>query len=294
MWPFYYKQGRTAKQASGRYGNAIAKHGFQPLHQRSLSSEFGLGNTRRPKGSSERALLKAKANFEILALTRNTQSASAQKLLPKSATIKLVAGNLDTIEDVFKKAREAAKAPIWGVFSVRVSLMPLSKSVYSSVDRGGSKSDNNPTNIPHFIRKHRIEEYLFDRTRGTDMSYTVLRPVAFFENLIPGFVAKVFTTSWQTILGKEQKTATDRDQRHRVFWCRITGGYLPTTYTLIAGILNRTVNELGYVFKWFRDVGYGADIPRLKTLNPDLKDFKTWLATESAWKRKQIFCYNGT
>ena len=49
---------------------------------------------------------------------------------------------------------------------------------------------------------------------------------------------------------------------------------------------DQMVKELGYMFKWFRDVGYGADIPRLKTLNPDLKDFKTWLAAESAWKRR--------
>ncbi|PVH69703.1 NAD(P)-binding protein [Cadophora sp. DSE1049] len=189
--------------------------------------------------------------------------------------------------------------------------------VYSSVDRGGSKSDNNPTSVPHFISKHKIEQYLFDRARGTDMSYTVLRPVAFFENLIPGFVGKVFTTSWRTSLRKEQKLqliatsdigffgaeaflkpdeysnkklsiAGDEltfDQFKDIFE-KQTGEPLPTTYNLVAGVLNRAVKDLGYMFKWFRDVGYGADIPRLKTLNPELKGFETWLATESAWKRK--------
>lgn len=188
--------------------------------------------------------------------------------------------------------------------------------VYSSVDRSGSKSDNNPTNIPHFISKHNIEQHLFEKTRETAMSYTVLRPVAFFENLAPGFIGNVFSTSWQTVLGKDRKLqliatsdivffgaeaflkpdeysnkklslAGDEltfDQFKDIFK-KQTGGNLPTTFTLIAGALNRMVKELGYMFKWFRDVGYAADIPKLKTMKPDLKDFKTWLATESAWKK---------
>jgi hypothetical protein len=62
------------------------------------------------------------------------------------------------------------------------------------------------------------------------------------------------------------------------------GQQLPTTYKFISATINVMVKEMGYMFKWFRDVGYGADIPSLKKLNPELKDFKTWLDTESAWK----------
>jgi hypothetical protein len=36
------------------------------------------------------------------------------------------------------------------------------------------------------------------------MDWTVLRPVAFFENLVPGFLGKVFSTSWQMTLKKNQ------------------------------------------------------------------------------------------
>ncbi|KAG4437814.1 hypothetical protein IFR05_006701 [Cadophora sp. M221] len=297
------------------------------------------GATGKQGGAVINALLKANANFEILALTRNTQSASAQRLLQKSTSIKLVSGNLDKIDDVFKNAKSITKAPIWGVFSVQSPMgdgqTPQSEErqgkdlvdaslkygiktfVYSSVDRGGSKSDSSPTNIPHFISKHNIEQHLFEKTKGASMSYTVLRPVAFFENLAPGFIGKVFPSSWQMVLGKNKKLqliatsdigffgaeaflkpdeywnkklslAGDEltfDQFRDIFE-KQTGGNLPMTFTLIAGVLNRMVKELGYMFKWFRDVGYGADIPTLKTMNPDLKDFKTWLATESAWKKK--------
>jgi uncharacterized protein YbjT (DUF2867 family) len=80
------------------------------------------GATGKQGGSVINALLKANAPFEILALTRNAQSASAQKLLKKSPKIKLVTGDFKALDDVFRKAKEASSVPIWGVFSVTVRL----------------------------------------------------------------------------------------------------------------------------------------------------------------------------
>lgn len=79
------------------------------------------GATGKQGGSTINALLKANAEFEIIALTRNAQSPSAQKLQAKSSKIKLITGNLDDLEDVFQKAKQATELPIWGVFSVQVS-----------------------------------------------------------------------------------------------------------------------------------------------------------------------------
>ena len=78
------------------------------------------GATGKQGGSVINALLKVDAPFEILALTRNAQSPSAQKLLKKSPKIKLVTGDFNAIDDIFRKAKEASSAPIWGVFSVQV------------------------------------------------------------------------------------------------------------------------------------------------------------------------------
>jgi hypothetical protein len=36
------------------------------------------------------------------------------------------------------------------------------------------------------------------------MKWTVLRPVAFFETLVPGFIGRVFTTSWEMTLKANQ------------------------------------------------------------------------------------------
>ncbi|KAI0830391.1 NAD(P)-binding protein [Hypoxylon sp. FL0890] len=298
------------------------------------------GATGKQGGAVVNALLKANADFEILALTRNSQSASAQRLAQKSPKIKLVTGNLNEADNIFTKAKEVTKTPIWGVFSVQTPMggrgsnvqseeqqgkalvdaslkNDVKHFVYSSVDRGGARSDDNPTDIPHFISKHNIEKHLFEKTKGGEMNWTVLRPVAFFENLMPGFFGKVFTTSWKINLDKDQKLqliatsdigffaaeafmkpeeyknkkislAGDEltyDQFATIFKEK-TGEDLPTTYHFIAAFINWMVKELGYMFRWFHKEGYGADIAALRKIHPELKDFATWLEKESQFKTR--------
>ncbi|KAI1453185.1 NAD(P)-binding protein [Annulohypoxylon moriforme] len=298
------------------------------------------GATGKQGGAVVSALIKANADFEILALTRDSQSASAQRLLKKSPKIKLVTGNMDAPDDIFTKAKEVTKTPIWGVYSVQAAIgggatyrteevqgkalidaslkNGVKHLVYSSVDRGGAKSDDSPTDIPHFISKHNIEQYLYEKTKGGQMNWTVLRPVAFFENLVPGFTGKVFSTSWKINLDRNQKLqliatsdigffaaeafikseeyknkklslAGDEltyDQFATIFKQK-TGDELPTTFHFVAAFINWMVKELGYMFRWFHKVGYGADIASLRKLNPDMKDFGTWLETESQFKTRK-------
>jgi uncharacterized protein YbjT (DUF2867 family) len=53
--------------------------------------------------------------------------------------------------------------------------------VYSSVDRGGDEESwENPTSIPHFAAKHRIELHLRE-TAADKMMWTILRPTVFME-----------------------------------------------------------------------------------------------------------------
>ncbi|KAI1777167.1 NAD(P)-binding protein [Hypoxylon cercidicola] len=297
------------------------------------------GATGKQGGAVIKALLKANADFEILALTRDAQSASAQRLLKQSPKIKLVMGNLDDTDDIFSKAEEVTKAPIWGVFSVQAAIGGGANSrteevqgktlidaslkngvknfVYSSVDRGGSKSDDDPTDVPHFISKHNIEQHLYEKTKDGGMNWTVFRPVGFFDNLVPGFMGKVFNTSWKINLKKDRKLqliatsdigffaaeafakpeeyknkklslAGDEltYEQYATIFQQKTGDDLPTTFEFIARFINWMVNELGYMFRWFNNVGYAADIPSLKKMNPELKDFATWLEKESQFKTR--------
>lgn len=78
------------------------------------------GSTGKQGGSVIAALLAAKADYQILALTRDASSPSATKLAAKSPNIKLVEGNMDDADAIFKNARKATSSPIWGVFSVQV------------------------------------------------------------------------------------------------------------------------------------------------------------------------------
>lgn len=188
--------------------------------------------------------------------------------------------------------------------------------MYSSVDRGGEKSDQNPTPVPHFIFKHEIEQHLKEKAKETDMEWTILRPVAFFENFTPDYFGKVFTTAWQMSLkGKPlQLVATSDigffaaaafmnpeasknhafslagdeltfDQMSEIFK-KSTGKNVPTTFSIPVWLMMAGVKELGVMFKWFHDEGYGADIPALKKLDPGLKTFGDWLKEDSQFETR--------
>lgn len=293
------------------------------------------GATGKQGGSVINALLKANAPFEIVAVTRNAQSPSAQKLLQKSPKIKLVTGDFKAIDDIFRQAEAATTSPIWGVFSVQVPLGSneeahgkalvdaalkngVSHFVYTSADRGPD-SDNTPTPVPHFITKHNIEKHLKAKTKGTNMTWTILRPVAFFDNLTPDFFGKVFTTSFRMRLGEKAKKlqmiatsdvgffgaqalsrAEAAEFRNKsmslagdelsfnelkAIFEKKTGETLPTTYNFLAGLIQWMSKDFGYMMKWMRTDGFGADVEAVRKVKPDMKGFGTWLETESAWKK---------
>ncbi|KAI0378931.1 NAD(P)-binding protein [Hypomontagnella monticulosa] len=297
------------------------------------------GATGKQGGAVINALLKANANFEILALTRDAQSASAKRLQQKSPKIKMVTGNMDAPDNIFAKAKEVTKTPVWGVFSVQTAIggganhrteevqgkalidasikNGVKHFVYSSVDRCGDKSDQNPTDIPHFISKHNIEQHLYAKTKKGEMDWTVLRPVAFFENLTPDFFGKIFTTSYKIVLEKNRKLQliTTGDigffaaqalmnpeeykgkkislagdeltfDEFQAIYKEKTGEDLFFTYHFVARIVLWMVKEMGYMFRWFQNVGYGADIAALRKINPDLKDFRKWLDEDSPFKTR--------
>ena len=76
------------------------------------------GSTGKQGGALIEALISSPraSEFAIYALTRSPNSESAKKLTAKSDRIKILQGDLDDTEAIFKAAPE----PIWGVFSVQV------------------------------------------------------------------------------------------------------------------------------------------------------------------------------
>ena len=85
-----------------------------------MKSILVTGATGKQGGSVVQSLLARKAPFQILAVTRNAQSSSAQKLAQKSPNVTLIEGDLDSPAAIFAAAKEQASTPVWGVFSVQV------------------------------------------------------------------------------------------------------------------------------------------------------------------------------
>ncbi|KAJ5093692.1 hypothetical protein N7456_009553 [Penicillium angulare] len=293
------------------------------------------GATGKQGGSLIDKLLEENADVEILAVTRDSTSNSAQKLKGKSPKIQLVQGNLDDPKAIFSNAKNATKQPIWGVFSVQVPSPTASVQevemrqgktlvdaalennvkffVYSSVDRGGDASYDTPTDIPHFTSKHYIEHHLVEKSQGTDMAWTILRPVAFLENLTPDFLGKFFATTWKIVVkDKPLQVISTADigwfaaqafvrpdewknraislvgdeltfqEMARIFKAK-TGRDVPLTFGFVCRIMLWVLGDFGKMFNWFHDKGYSADVAALKKMNPGLRDFATWLETESGF-----------
>lgn len=181
--------------------------------------------------------------------------------------------------------------------------------VYSSVDRHGTRSIENQTDIPHFISKHNIEHHLFRQTKSTSMGWTILRPVAFMENFDGGFVGKVFASCWRAVVksrplqliatadigvfagkafvepdaynGKSISLAGDEltyDQMAALFREK-TGSGPPLTWDILARTTLWLSKEMGTMFDFFEKEGYGANVEELRKLHPELKTFGDWLQT---------------
>ena len=277
------------------------------------------------------------SEYTILAVTRDAHGSGAQKLVKKANNIRVVGGNLDDVPGLFAEAKKVAGQDIWGVYSVQVSMgtgvtleseikqgnnlidesvkQGVKQFVYSSVERGGDeKSWDNPTPIEHFQSKHRIEHHLKDNAGG--MGWTILRPVAFMDNLAPGMQSRVFLTAMRdSLAGKKNQwvavsdigafaakafdspqefnhkaigLAGDEltfDEQQAIFEKKTTQPPTPV-FGFMGSFLKYMVTELGLMLNWFGSDGYKVDIPKLKQSKPDMMDFETWLEKNSPFPMK--------
>ena len=288
------------------------------------------------------------SEFTLLAVTRNADSASAKRIVERHPKVLLVQGDLNDVPALFASAKTAltdAGKPeqIWGVYSVQISMGPgvttefevkqgsdlidesikegVTHFVYSSVDRGGNEhSYGNPTPIPHFQTKEEIEQHLLKKAgkNGENMGWTILRPVAFMDNLEPGMKSKVFLTALRdTLKGKPNQWVSVEDIglfgarafREPKEWnaraeglagssltmdemngCfeRAIGQPVPYAFSFMGSALMWAVAEVNVMINWFADEGYGVDIAKLKKTEPQLCDFEKWLKERSGWKDQAI------
>ncbi|KAK7710485.1 hypothetical protein SLS64_000175 [Diaporthe eres] len=298
------------------------------------------GATGKQGGAVVKSLVQAKADFTILAITRNPGSPAAQKLKASAPNISLVQGDLSDAQAIFTNAKKVAPGAIWGVYSIQ---NPMEKGqtvdievqqgkalidaslengvkhfVYSSVDRGGEKrSFENPTPVPHFASKHKVEQYLLEKTSGSSMGWTILRPAGFMDNYVPGSMAKIFFTAWKVAINKDRplqliacadighfaaqalmnpdkyrgraiSLAGDEltfDQAAAAFKHKI-GSDMPTTYGVVGSLTLWALKDIGTMFKWMDSEGFGANVEELRREYPGMIDFGTYLEKYSGYSRK--------
>lgn len=271
-------------------------------------------------------------SFNVIALTRKASSSSALALSKRyPSNVRILEGNLSDSRSIFRDAKSLTKDPIWGVFGVTtpmggkeqeqgIALVDAAleagaeRFVFTSVERGG----DHPTEVPHFITKHNIEEHMKKQAaeQGGKMAWTILRPVFFMDNLVPGAVGKIITTAWKISLEKSKKPlqmisvadigmvaaqaflkpdefkneaislAGDEltyEQADEIFKSK-TGYSMPTTYgPLVSGALWMT-KDLRLMFKFFQEHGFGTDVPALKRRFPEIKGFGEWIE-KSPWMK---------
>ena len=295
------------------------------------------GATGKQGGAVVRALLASPPPFpfEILALTRNTSLSSALNIAKNSPKVTLLEGDLDHCETIFEKA--GGREAVWGVFLVTVPSMKKGEEgleekqgktmvnaavnngvkhfVFSSVDRGVS-GETDPTPIPHFVSKFNIEKHLQEKATEAAMTWTILRPVAFLDN-INGTFGMIFAAMWRS-MGSEKRlqlVATkdigafaalafgqfdDAEYKNNAIplagdeltqmeagdiFINVVKRPMPRMYGFMGSFLQWMVPEVRIMFQWFKDVGYAADVAKCRRLNPCMLDMKSWLEQESAHKK---------
>lgn len=185
-----------------------------------------VGATGKQGGAVLRALKRmdrSDAPIHILALTRNAESAGAKALAENhKGFVDVVQGDIAKPEPIFASQ---PKGSIDAVFLVTnpgkvpedQQAIPFIDAavehgvkhiVFSSVERGGDeKSWTNPTDIKHFREKHNIEIHIRDKANKEPgkFTWTILRPVAFFDNWNGGFFGAAFTALLSVSLKPDTK-----------------------------------------------------------------------------------------
>ncbi|HYT01053.1 MAG TPA: NmrA/HSCARG family protein [Thermoplasmata archaeon] len=149
------------------------------------------------------------------------------------------------------------------------------------------------TGIPHFESKAKVEQYL----KGTDLRYTITRPVAFMDSLMSPWMADAIrsgilarpmppTTRQQLVavkdIGEIVARAFDRPDKASGKTVDLAGDEVtveeqarklgerlghPIRYVEIPD--GQAMQQMGEdpirMFRWFRTVGYHVDIPALET-----------------------------
>ncbi|RSL82487.1 hypothetical protein CEP51_005117 [Fusarium floridanum] len=264
--------------------------------------------------------------IRVLALTRSISSPKSQALQSTYPDIVLVQGETQNPEPIFTTYPSIAS-----IFLVTVppndetQALPLIEAatahstvdhiVFTSVDRGGDVvSWSQPTEVPHFAAKHRIELRLRQLCEELGKRWTILRPTGFMDSYNPGFFGQLMASLWAAGMPADRKMQMISTHDIGIFaakalldpegWAskaialagdelnfseleevfqRTVGEPLPQTYRAVSYPVLWMVSDASKSFEWFRTAGWDADIALLREQEPGLQTFEKWLRESSKW-----------
>lgn len=291
------------------------------------------------QGSALIDALLASSNTEtsihIIAVTRDTTSRSAQALANKP-NISVIAGDLADPDAIFDQASVYTSQGVWGVFGVQINspdeetqgkalittavARGVKHFVYASGDRGGpQRSEVDPTFVKNFAAKFAIEKHLQKLAAASPqgMTYTILRPVTFFENMTPDIHGKGFARMWEQMgSNKPLQLISTRDigrvaarmfldptkyrnvaltlvgdeltqSEAEVIFQEVVGERMPMIPCPVGSAVKFFKKDtVGDMFRWFEENGYGGDVGWCREEFEEMIDYRTWLLEKSAFVQR--------
>ncbi|KAF5980440.1 hypothetical protein FCOIX_4824 [Fusarium coicis] len=156
-------------------------------------------------------------DIKILALTRSITSPRAQALQTEYLLVTLVQGDTQLPQPIFQQHPSNTsifivtvppndKAQALPLIEAATSHPSVDHIVFSIVDRGGDEvSWSQPTDVPHFAAKHRIELRLRELGKESNKKWTILRPTGFMDSYNPGFFGQMMASLWAEGMPKDRK-----------------------------------------------------------------------------------------
>jgi hypothetical protein len=159
--------------------------------------------------------------FVIAVITRNPRSPAARALKDKSSAVRTVRGDYKDPAAIFASLR----TKLWAIYIMTIPgksevsdgtrmidaaiKAGVSHIVLSTVDRGVANGGNCPSFVSHWQNKHEIELHLRHVVADNSITYTILRPVFFMDNLSSQFCGKLSGTLWKNCLSHRSLKVVD-------------------------------------------------------------------------------------
>ncbi|WP_207389737.1 NmrA/HSCARG family protein [Stutzerimonas kirkiae] len=280
------------------------------------------GATGRQGGSVAKALLKV--HWPVRAFVQDPSEPVSIAL--QDAGAELVHGSLEDAHAIASSMKDAH-----GVFSVmpanlsaedevrygtRVADLAVKSRVDHFIYSSGASAGDEPTGVPRFDAKPRIEAYI----RELPLTATIIRPMIFMEMLVrPGFgldegrlvslihrnhsiqltavqdIGKIVTAMFvdkARFAGKTLKIASDRVTGRELEAVFSEAAGLPISYFRFPDEVLSSNADLAHMASSLQDgpLSERVDLDLMREINPELVSLRTWLMGVGREKLEEALC----